>query len=193
MQEEIHINLPGKPITKLRPRFSRWKTKVKTYDKQSTEKKTVRWQLKARMLDRKPYEGCVHLILCFVFKRPKSRKSLRETYHRVKPDLDNLIKWIGDVGNGILWHDDAQIVRIEAHKQYGDEECTIINVRELDHGNTIKRGLQPQEDKAEDIGTETGCPAEVVELYRACLNAEADDVRRTLENFWFKKEDDARP
>ncbi len=33
-------------------------------------------------------------------------------------DLDNLLKGFLDAGNGILWHDDAQIVELRANKVY---------------------------------------------------------------------------
>ena len=125
------IMLPGTPQTKLRPRFSKRKGKTRTYDEQTSEKQTVKWQLKARMRDRSPLEGALWVKMTFVFKRPKSRERLKEQWHTVKPDLDNLIKWIGDVGNGTLWHDDKQIARIEATKIYGEEPSTIIEVGKL--------------------------------------------------------------
>ena len=39
--------------------------------------------------------------------------------------------WVGDVGNGILWYDDSQIVNIAAVKIYGEQAKTIITVREV--------------------------------------------------------------
>lgn len=128
----INISLPGDPKTKLRPRFSRQKRKVRTYDPQAEEKDTVRWRLRSRMVGIDPLEGPLSLSMFFVFTRPKSRERLKEVYHTVKPDLDNLIKWIGDVGNAILWYDDKQIVSITAIKIYGSEPRTVISVHEVD-------------------------------------------------------------
>lgn len=36
--------------------------------------------------------------------------------HRTKPDLDNLVKFINDALNGVLWEDDAQISITVSHK-----------------------------------------------------------------------------
>ena len=130
--DTIAISLPGDPITKMRPRFARKKWKVRTFDQQSEEKETVRWKLKARMMNRYPTEGPLALSLVCVFHRPASRTKLKEIFHSVKPDLDNLIKWIGDVGNGILWYDDKQIVSIAATKIYGEHPRTIITVSKVD-------------------------------------------------------------
>lgn len=127
----ICLSLPGNPMTKLRPRFARHKGRVRTYDKQSAEKNTVKWQLQARMVGKEPLKGPLHLSMICVFSRPKTRERLKELFHEIKPDLDNLIKWIGDIGNQILWYDDKQIVSISAVKIYGQVPKTIITVNEV--------------------------------------------------------------
>lgn len=71
-------------------------------------------------------EGPVCVDLAFYFERPKSHLngsgSLRKgqsTSHIVKPDLDKLVRAILDAGtDGLVWHDDAQVVRLTASKQY---------------------------------------------------------------------------
>jgi Holliday junction resolvase RusA-like endonuclease len=124
-EKVISIVIPGTPTTKLRPRFARCGNGVKTYDPQSEDKETTRWQIKARMKGAQPIEGPFALTLLCVFKKPKSK---RDVFHITKPDLDNLVKWIGDVGNGVLWVDDKQIVNISASKIYGDEPRTVVTV-----------------------------------------------------------------
>lgn len=132
----LTFSMPGDPKTKLRPRFSRHKGKVRTYDSQSEDKNTARWQIKARMVGRQPFEGPLSLTMVCVFTRPKSRERLKEVYHTVKPDLDNVVKWLLDVGNGTLWYDDKQIVSIGAVKIYGEEPRTIVTVSECDDRNS---------------------------------------------------------
>ena len=41
--------------------------------------------------------------------------------HIKKPDLDNLIKHLKDVGSGVMWQDDRQIDELHARKYYSDE------------------------------------------------------------------------
>jgi len=137
----LSICLPGTPTTKLRPRFARRKGKVRTYDSQSEEKETVGWQLKARMEGREPFSGPLEVDILFVFTRPKSREKLNERYHTIKPDIDNLIKFILDCGNGILWYDDKQIANLSAWKRYGDKAQTRIRVRALSHWERIQHWL----------------------------------------------------
>lgn len=48
-----------------------------------------------------------------------------------KKDLDNYIKYILDIGNQILWHDDSQIVELHAYQQYSENPCTIIEIEDI--------------------------------------------------------------
>lgn len=132
MNRVFHIVLPGSPHTKLRPRFAKRKGKTRTYDAQAEDKETVRWQLKARTQGQPPPAGPLRVTMEFVFVRPNSRAKLNEYYHTVKPDLDNLIKFYGDAGNGVLWQDDAKISTIAATKRYGAAAATIIIVETID-------------------------------------------------------------
>ena len=45
-----------------------------------------------------------------------------------RPDLDNLIKALTDACNGIVWRDDAQIVRLMAEKRYSEQPGASISV-----------------------------------------------------------------
>lgn len=47
-----------------------------------------------------------------------------------RPDIDNNVKLAFDALNGILWKDDAQIVRLTASKVYGTHPETTLTVRE---------------------------------------------------------------
>ena len=84
-----------------------------------------------------PLEGPLELSVIFRFRRPKNWPTFQLVgvdggqwgpWHSGKPDLDNLVKLVSDAGNGILWRDDAQIVRLGAIKVYGAENETVINV-----------------------------------------------------------------
>ena len=71
--------------------------------------------------DRPVEMGPVHLHVEFIFLRPKSVSVKKRPKHTVKPDLDNLIKSVQDALNGLVWRDDAQVVRCRSYKDYAAE------------------------------------------------------------------------
>lgn len=123
--EEVHFIIPGKPIGKGRPRFTRnghcW-----------TPDKTVAYEREIKMAywstyGHRKYEADKALAVDIVlyYPRPKSMAKhkrlmaqkgvLRPT---VKPDVDNVIKAILDAPNGVAFEDDRQIVQVECEKWY---------------------------------------------------------------------------
>jgi len=46
------------------------------------------------------------------------------------PDTDNIIKIVADALNGVAYRDDAQIVRVEASKFYGEKPRLFIRIEE---------------------------------------------------------------
>ena len=47
--------------------------------------------------------------------------------HIGRPDIDNLIKFTLDAGNGVLWTDDAIIAILEASKVWAEVGRTLIS------------------------------------------------------------------
>ena len=56
------------------------------------------------------------------------KDALKGKPHYLRPDIDNLIKFILDSANGILYLDDAQIYTINAHKIYDEHPRTEIEI-----------------------------------------------------------------
>jgi len=123
------IVIPGKPISKARPRFFRKGKFVGTYNTQITEE--GRWILEAKEQLKElkePLGGPVCLYATFLFPCPKSiPKKLRleleagndhQVPHCKKLDIDNLLKFVKDCLNGVAWLDDKQIVEVHAAKNY---------------------------------------------------------------------------
>lgn len=92
-------------------------------------------------LEPDPVDGEVVMVIDFTFARPKnhylpanSRRKERElredapTYVTGKPDLDKLIRAVGDALTGYAYKDDAQVVQVVAHKRWGDTASTHITV-----------------------------------------------------------------
>lgn len=130
---ELRIVLPGEPVAQGRGKVGKWKSR------DGREGTTVRDPAKSRnwkafamerfaqtleaagiewpwALEDEPVE----LLVVAYFACPKSQQ--RKTSPRPerpklsKPDFDNLAKIVGDAGNGVLWHDDAQIYDGRARK-----------------------------------------------------------------------------
>lgn len=77
--------------------------------------------------------GPVQLTIEIEIEPPKSwNRGLRlkaltgGSYPTAKPDLDNVVKLIGDALNGIAWADDKQIVMVTACKRYMPTDRTKI-------------------------------------------------------------------
>ncbi len=45
-----------------------------------------------------------------------------------KPDIDNVLKAVADALNGVAYHDDSQVVMIEAQKLFSSEEGVRVTV-----------------------------------------------------------------
>lgn len=77
-----------------------------------------------------PLEG--PLVVEMTFTRPPAKGNARkymegEHYPDTRrPDVDNLMKAVLDAGNGILWMDDSQVVRVVAAKFVGIGACHTI-------------------------------------------------------------------
>ena len=81
------------------------------------------------------FQGPLHLDITFYMKMPKVKKrnlpSKRYQYHYYKADLSNLIKFVEDVSEKILYENDCQIAYITARKIYHDIPRTEFTVKEL--------------------------------------------------------------
>ena len=117
----MKIIIYGKTIAKKRPRFFRRGDFVGTYNAQETEE--GRWILDARPQIPNKLDGGIFLKCRFVFSYPKamSKKNRVSAQHIIKPDLDNLLKFVKDCLNGLAWHDDCQVLKIEAIKFYDSD------------------------------------------------------------------------
>lgn len=77
-----------------------------------------------------PYTEAVELECDFYFIRPKSVSVKKRPFHTVKPDLDKLVRNIGDALKGVIYAEDALIVKISASKAYDSIPRVEITVKE---------------------------------------------------------------
>lgn len=99
-------------IPKGRPRLGRGRvyTPSRTVNYEKKVKKALQAQFHEDVIT-----SPLHMNIRFYFKKAKSCKS---KYMTKRLDLDNLIKSLSDAMNGIVFHDDSQVVSIDALKAY---------------------------------------------------------------------------
>ncbi len=91
---------------------------------------------------REPMKGPLSILAEFTMPRPKSHygtgrnagrvRDCAPSGHTVKPDATKLWRAAEDALTGILWADDAQIVKQVVIKQYGERPGLWIGVEEVD-------------------------------------------------------------
>lgn len=124
----VHINIPGVPVAKGRPRIAARGGKPRAY----TPAKTVAYEGLVALAGQEamdgqdPLSGALRCEIVATFPIAASWSKARraaavagELWHTSRPDGDNLAKAIGDGLNGIVWHDDSQVASWEIAKRYG--------------------------------------------------------------------------
>jgi len=88
--------------------------------------------------------GPVELEVMFYLDRPSSISRQARPTPIVPPDLDKLIRGVGDALTGVIYEDDSQVIRTLAWKVYADsrEPGAFVRVNELSHfDNTAFQSL----------------------------------------------------
>ncbi len=128
----IEYQLLGVPKPLNRPRFS----KGKVYNSQKSEMLIDYLSIKRQHNKRSMFQEPIHLDITFIFEIPKSYSNKKQALilnkpHQVRPDLDNLLKYVMDVCTGALYTDDKLITSISAAKIYGVYPKTIFTFNTL--------------------------------------------------------------
>lgn len=156
----IDIEIDGNPIPLMRTGIMRAGKKTIVYDRQKNEKEMVQWQIKSQY--KEPPLTCPILVdLIFRMYIPKSasgpirKDMLYGMIHHIKrPDIDNLVKFIFDVMNGVVFVDDCQVVTLYARKVYSSVPSTLIRIKPLSLNEKKHKGELELLD--EDDNGETG-------------------------------------
>ncbi len=147
LNKMCYVRVEGVPKSQKRHRTSSVNGYIRNYDPSSKDKSV--FEKKLTQSNPKLLTGAISLSLTFYMPRPKNHyrtgrykhklKGKSPVYHLNKPDIDNLIKFVLDSGNGILWKDDSQIFQIEALKKYCKYPRTEIEYWEIPYENTRER------------------------------------------------------
>ena len=113
----MRVSIPGEPVAQGRPRFVNTAAGPRAID----PKKSRSWKALAQVFMQQAakqqgwaiHEGPLGLSVkafwpCPTSDRRKVPKPMR--YRPKRPDGDNILKAVQDAGQGVLWHDDSQIV-----------------------------------------------------------------------------------
>ena len=132
----FHVDI--NPVPKGRPRFS----KVGGFMRSYTPKKTSDYETEVRtqaqsVMTREPLETPLAVYLYFRLPIPRSHSKKRQEAclngserPTKKPDIDNLAKSVLDGLNGVVWHDDSQIVSLHLTKVYARNPGIDLLIRE---------------------------------------------------------------
>lgn len=131
----IDITIPGTPVAKGRPRFSRRSGRTFTPAKTAAAEDTLKARAMALLMGQPnlPLRGPLRLEATFTSVVPASwskKKRAEAKAPTSRPDVDNLLKLAMDALNGVVWVDDAQLVTIICRKVYGDAPATRLIVQE---------------------------------------------------------------
>lgn len=136
---EVHFTVPGEPVGKGRPRFSRQGSFVMAY----TPGKTVSYENLIKVEYERQSglsfgEREIGLRVTAYFSIPKSvskakRQQMKDGEIRPakKPDIDNVCKVVADALNGVAYNDDRQIVYTEISKRYDDMPRMDVSIFDM--------------------------------------------------------------
>lgn len=139
----IAFVIPGEPQGKGRPRATRINGMVRLY----TPSKTANYEgliamaAQQAMAGAVPLDGPVMLEVDMVHVMPASwskKKRAAAGLPTCKPDMDNVIKAVGDGCNGVVWQDDKQIAVILAQRAWGERPEVRVRVAQLEVAKEVQ-------------------------------------------------------
>lgn len=134
----IKFTVPGKPVGKQRPRFSRTCTGVRTYTPRKTQEYEDLVRISYRAVSKEKLKGAISATIYGYFEPPRSiSKKQREQMLKgdisyiKKIDSDNLAKSILDALNGVAYDDDAQVCLLIVQKLYAETARVEVVLEEI--------------------------------------------------------------
>ncbi len=131
----ISFFVPGKPVPKARARAYSRNGQTRMYTPKTTADYETLVQSICRESFSKPLECplCVYLAIALPVPLSWSKKRKEAALKQLirptsRPDIDNYVKAIFDGMNGVAFVDDAQVVRLECEKFYGETPGVVVTV-----------------------------------------------------------------
>lgn len=136
-----NFHVPGTPLPTPRPRATSIGNKARIYIPDRVGGGSMKaWRASivelATAACQTPLDGPVSAVLSFTLKRPKSHLTSKGVLRKGFPvdpigprqDIDNLSKAVLDSLNGVAFHDDGQVVRLDARKSYGRSPGVYVSI-----------------------------------------------------------------
>lgn len=139
----IEFTIPGAPVAKGRPRFARRGNFITAYSPEKTVnyENLVKVMASQAMRAKPPISEAVDVSVTIFVVPPASwskKKVTQALVHEIwptkKPDIDNHVKILFDGMNGIVFIDDAQVVRLQATKMYSHTAHAHVSISLLGAG-----------------------------------------------------------
>nr|DAE64089.1 MAG TPA: Endodeoxyribonuclease RusA [Caudoviricetes sp.] len=134
--EGLVFQVPGEPVGKGRPRFTR-QGRAYTPAKTAKYENLVSLAFQQMYPNHVPFENAVEMKMIAYFSIPKSwskkkhqQAVLNQIFPTKKPDTDNIAK-VKDALNGIAFKDDSQVVKETIIKRYAEIPKLIIYIKEV--------------------------------------------------------------
>jgi Holliday junction resolvase RusA-like endonuclease len=128
--EKIRLEVFGLPAPQGSKRIMRGRLIEASGDKLKRWRKAIAAACELPELG-SPILGPVAVTVTFYLPRPASVKFAKRPFPIVPPDLDKLARGVLDgVGqSGVIWGDDAQVIKLVAEKYYADEREPGATIR----------------------------------------------------------------
>jgi Holliday junction resolvase RusA-like endonuclease len=136
----LQFTILGEPIPKQSARHSVNNGKIHSWQPPVVTNAVA--HIRQQLIDQLPQDFIPYnnqplsISITFYFIKPQStRKNVNEKI--TKPDLDNLQKLVLDAMQGIVYHNDANIVKLYSYKTFGEKAKTTIFVENISEGDTL--------------------------------------------------------
>lgn len=122
----------GDPVPLARPRWGNGHV----FDSQALLKMQAARIIEDQHAGKEKFVGPIHLDVTFFMCLPKvglkKRQEIDGKYHTCRPDFSNLLKFMEDIAQPILYDDDCIICSVSGCKKYDMEPRTEIMITQLD-------------------------------------------------------------
>lgn len=128
------IYLPGDPVSQQRARIFAKGAMDPCWKAKEQHRAYIRERYKIEYVT-EPSE--IHLVFSYAYLKTTSKAKRVPSWKGTRPDIDNLVKYILDMSNGLLWEDDSCVATIYATKIFTDTACTVVHIRPVTEGNML--------------------------------------------------------